>query len=151
MKNTRRTSTFRAKALSWVTRAFFRNSSLGGGASTEPKGQVTILYWMWTDDRWWQKVWWCVVCDGRGSWGILLQKKIVFPPLGLYFLHFLKPRFLDIHWALHYTVYRPNLQLSTCMVCLCSKYPNSVTNLLRLAFQQLKSIGSGIYSPLGNF
>ena len=50
--------------------------------------------------------------------------------------------------ALHYTVDRLNLQLSTCMVCLC-KYHNSVTNLFSLAFQQLvKCIGSEICYPL---
>ena len=36
--------------------------------------------------------------------------------------------------ALHYAVDRLNLQLSTCMVCLC-KYHNSFTNLFSLAFQ----------------
>ena len=45
--------------------------------------------------------------------------------------------------ASHYTVDRLNLQLSTCMVCLC-KYHNSIANLFSLAFQQLQSIGSGI-------
>ena len=36
------------------------------------------------------------------------------------------------------------------MVCLC-KYHNSITNLFSPAFQQLKSIGSGICYPLENF
>jgi hypothetical protein len=50
--------------------------------------------------------------------------------------------------ALHYTVdidciFSEVLE-SKCMVCLCTKYHNSVTNLLSLAFQQLKSIGTGI-------
>jgi hypothetical protein len=72
----------------------------------------------------------------------------VFPSLGLHFVRFLNQMFE--YRALHYTVDRLNRQLSTCMVCLC-KHHNSVCNLFILAFQQLKSIGSGICYPLGNF
>jgi hypothetical protein len=109
----------------------------GGGGDNLQKG--AILYWVWRDDR------------------LLLVKKVVwksmvffcsFPPLGLHFVRFLRQIFG--YTVLHYTVDRLNLQLSACMVCLC-KYHNSVTNLFSLAFQQLKSIGSGVCFPLGNF
>ena len=59
-------------------------------------------------------------------------------PLGLHFLRLLNQIFG--YTALHYTLDRLNIPLSTYMVCLC-KYRNSVTNLFTLAFQ-LKSIGS---------
>ena len=55
----------------------------------------------------------------------------------------LENRFMKQNFgALHYTADRLNLQLCTCMVCLC--YVNATTwsrNLFSLAFQQLKSIG----------
>jgi hypothetical protein len=70
----------------------------------------------------------------------------IFPALGPHFVRF--PKQLSGYTALHYIVDRPNLQLSTLMVCLY-KYHTSVTNLLSQAL--LKSIGSGICYPLGNF
>jgi hypothetical protein len=86
-----------------------------------------------------------------GESGAFSPRKCLYyctPYIGLHYVRFLKQIFG--YTALHYTVDRPNLQLSTCMVCLC-KYHNSVTNLFGLAFQQLKSIGSGICYPFGNF
>ena len=57
----------------------------------------------------------------------------IFPLPGLHFVRFLKQIFG--YAALHYSVDRPNLQLSSSVVCLC-KYHNSVTNLFCLDFQQ---------------
>ena len=58
---------------------------------------------------------------GGGSGGILPQKIFVFfYPYGCNSLHFLKQIFG--YTALHYAVDRLNLQLSTCIVCLCSLY-----------------------------
>jgi hypothetical protein len=54
--------------------------------------------------------------------------------LGLHFVRFLKQIF--VYRVLHYTADRPNLQLSTCMVCLCKYHNyNLVANLFSLAFQ----------------
>jgi hypothetical protein len=90
-----------------------------------------------------------VVCSSRGSGDIFSQENFrIFSPLGERFVRFLKQIFG--YTALHYTVDRLNLQLSTCMVCLC-KYHNSITNLFSLAFQQLKSIGSEKCYPLAVF
>ena len=75
-----------------------------------------------------------VVCNTRGVLGEFSRRTV---------LYFSTPRTA-------FRVYRMNLQLSTCMVCLC-KYHNSITNLFSPAFQQLKSLGSGICYPLGNF
>jgi hypothetical protein len=58
----------------------------------------------------------------RGCGDILRQKIFcIFPPLGLKC-----ERFLKHYTVLHCALDRPNLQLSTCMVCLC-KYQNWVT------------------------
>jgi hypothetical protein len=87
-----------------------------------------------------------VIVDGSGG---ISPRNLLYSPPGLHFVRFLKQIFR--YTALHYTVDRLNLQLSTCIVCLY-KYHNSVTdNLFSLAFQQLKSIGSGICYELGNF
>jgi hypothetical protein len=80
------------------------------------------------------------VCNSRGLHGGIFQPENlrIFPRLGLHFLRFMRQNF----GALHYTADRLNLQLCTCMVCLC--YVNATTwsrNLFSLAFQQLKSIG----------
>ena len=52
------------------------------------------------------------------------NKKFGVVPLGLQFLHFLKQIFG--YTALRYAVDRLNLQLCTCIVCLC-RYHNLVT------------------------
>ena len=61
-----------------------------------------------------------------GSGAILPQKIFVFfyPYRTAIFMHFLKQIFG--YTALNYAVDRLDLQLSTCMICLC-KYHNSVT------------------------
>jgi hypothetical protein len=119
---------------------FFKNSSRGGGTSTKKGSYYTECVEI---KDCYKKF--GVVSYGLeeffprkfdvGSGGILPHKKNYFPPLGLHFAHFLKQIFG--YTALHYTANRLNLQLSTCMVCLC-KYHNSITNLFSL------SIGSGI-------
>jgi hypothetical protein len=46
------------------------------------------------------------------------RKCLYFPPLGVHFVRFLKHIQFG-YTALHCTVDRLNLQLSTCMICLC--------------------------------
>ena len=59
-----------------------------------------------------------IVGGGGGVWGILPQKIFVFfYPYDCNSLHFLKQIFG--YAALHYAVDRLNLQLNTCIVCLC--------------------------------
>ena len=90
-------------------RAFFKEFVSGGGGGHLPKG--TILYRVWRNDRWFvgNKKFGVVshlLVGGGGSGGILPQKIFVFfYPYDCNSLHFL------------------NLQLSTCIVCLC-RYQN---------------------------
>ena len=58
------------------------------------------------------------VIGGGGAYrGIPPEKFFIFPLLGLHFVRFLKQIFG--YTELHYTVDRLNLQLSTCVICLC--------------------------------
>jgi hypothetical protein len=54
---------------------------------------------------------------GGGTRSIPPERFCIFPLLGLHFVRFLKQIFG--HTELHYTVDRLNLQLSTCVICLC--------------------------------
>ena len=113
-----------------LARAFFKNSSVGGGGGWHlQKG--TILYRVWRNDRWFVGnkkfgvVSHLIVGGGGGSGGILPQKMFVFfYPYDCNSLHFLKQIFG--YTALHYAVDRLNLRLCTCIVCLC-RYHNLVT------------------------
>jgi hypothetical protein len=67
-----------------------------------------------------------LLVGGGGSGGIIPQKIFVFfYPYDCNSLHFLKQIFGYI--ALHYAVDRLNLQLSTCIVCLCRYHNLAVT------------------------
>jgi hypothetical protein len=103
----------------WI-RVFFKNSSVGGGHLQ--KG--TILYRVWRNNRWFvgNKKFGVVsshLLVGGGESGDILPQKIFvfFYPYDCNSLHFLKQIFG--YTALHYAVDRLNLQLSTCIVCLC--------------------------------
>ena len=125
-----------------IYRTFLRICQWGrGGGGIYKMGLYYAEYGEMTDGCWWQKVWCGVVCNSRGVWaGHSPPENIcTLPPLRLHFVRFLKQIFG--YTVLHYTVDRANLQLSTCMVCLC-KYHNSITNLFCLAFQKHKSIGN---------
>ena len=118
--------TFKVRVL---YRAFFKNLSAGGGAFTK-RDQGTILYREWRNDRWFigNKKFGVVshlIVEGGGAGGILPKKMFVFfYPYDSKSLHFLKQIFG--YTALHYAVDRLNLQLCTCIVCLC-RYHNLVT------------------------
>jgi hypothetical protein len=67
-----------------------------------------------------------LVVEGGGVWGISPQKIFVFfYPYDCNSLHFLKQ--ILGYTALHYAVDRLNLQLSTCIVCLCRYHKLAVT------------------------
>ena len=90
---------------------FLRIRQWGGGHLQ--KG--TILYRVWRNDRWFV---------GNKKFGVV-SHLIVWGGGGVCnFLQFLKLIFG--YTALHYDVDRLNLQLSTCIVCLC-RYHNLVT------------------------
>ena len=94
-------------------RAFFKNSSVGGGGGATTKRDHTIT----SVD---------LLVGGGGSGDILPQKIFVFFYASDFLpLHFLKQIFG--YTALHYAVDRLNLQLSTCIVCLCRYHNLAVT------------------------
>jgi hypothetical protein len=67
-----------------------------------------------------------IVGGGGGGWGILPKKMFVFfYPYDCNSVHFLKHIFG--YTALHSAVDRLNLQLSTCIVCLCRYHNLAVT------------------------
>jgi hypothetical protein len=105
---------------------------VGGGGGHQQKG--TILYRVWRNDRWFvgNKNFGVgshlIVRGGGGSGGILPQKIFAFfYPYDCNFLHFLKQIFE--YTALHYAVDRLNLQLCTCIVCLCRGHPKKILEL----------------------
>jgi hypothetical protein len=78
---------------------------------------------------WEQKVW-CGIAfnsrEGGGVWGYSSPEIFVFfYPYDCNSLHFLKQIFG--YTALHYAVDRLNLQLSTCIVCLCRYHNLAIT------------------------
>jgi hypothetical protein len=111
----------------FYTGHFLRIRQWGGGHLQ--KG--TIRYRVWRNDRWFvgNKKFGVVshLIVGRGWWsgGIVPQKILVF----FYPYYCNSPRFLKQifgYTALQYAVDRLNLQLCTCIVCLC-RYHNLVT------------------------
>ena len=107
---------------------FLRIRQWGGGGHLQ-KG--TILYRVWRNDRWFvgNKKFGVVshLLVGGGGSGVILPQKIFvfFYPYDCNSLHFLKQIFG--YTALHYAVDRLNLQLSTCIVCLCRYHNLAVT------------------------